>query len=521
MTEARKRTRLAAVDIGTNSFHLIIADVEGNSANFKILGREKEIVRLGTGSTDMKFLTEDAITRGINTLKRFKGLADAAGAQLRAIATSAVREAVNQNEFIKRANDEAGVKVEIASGFEEARFIYLGVLQALPVFDKKILLIDIGGGSTEFLIGQKREVFYDNSLKLGAIRLTQRFFNSDKTESKAVKECRKFIKGTMNPVKRQLENINFDTAVGSSGTIVNIANMIRISKTGEPEGRLNNFTFTKEELYEITEKIIEAKTEKLRLKIPGLDPSRADIITAGALILEQLFKELKIKQLTVSDFALREGIILDTIETRLALKEHNHLTDIRYKSVMQFAENFKYEKGHSDHTATLALKIFDQTKNIHKLGSLEREYLEAAAILHEVGCFVSHSQHHRHSYYLIRNSELLGFTENEKEIIANIARYHRKSHPRQKHETFAKLNPQDQTIVKKLAALLRIADGLDRTHASAVKNVNCINVNGELNIVLEKSSSGNNNLELEIWGAESKKALFEETYGIRVKFEVN
>lgn len=514
------KTRLAAVDIGTNSFHLVIAEVEGTSGNFKILGREKEIVRLGTGSTDMKYLSEEAITRGINTLKRFKGLADSAGAPLRAIATSAVREAKNQIEFIKRANDEAGVKVEIASGFEEARFIYLGILQALPVFDKRILLIDIGGGSTEFLIGERREVFYDNSLKLGAIRLTQRFFNSDRIEGKAVKDCRKFIRGTMNPVTRQIKNYSFDTAIGSSGTIVNIANIIRVKKTGEPEGRLNNFTFTKDELYETVEKLTEAKTEKQRLKIPGLDASRADIITAGALILEQIFKELKIKQLTVSDYALREGMILDTIETRLALKRHDHLTDIRYKSVIQLAENLKYEKEHSCHTTQLALSIFDQTKTLHKLSNLEREYLEAAAILHEVGCFVSHSQHHRHSYYLIRNSELLGFTENEKEIIANVARYHRKSHPKQKHEAFAKLNPQDQLIVKKLASILRIADGLDRTHASAVKSVNCINHNGKLNIALEKSSSNNGNLELEIWGAESKKDLFEETYGVKVKFEV-
>ena len=157
------KTRLAAVDIGTNSFHLVIAEVEGYSGNFKILGREKEIVRLGTGSTDMKYLSEDAMTRGINTLKRFKGLADSASAPLRAIATSAVREAKNQNVFIERALKEAGVRIEIASGFEEARFIYLGILQALPVFDKKILLIDIGGGSTEFLIGERRDVFYDNS----------------------------------------------------------------------------------------------------------------------------------------------------------------------------------------------------------------------------------------------------------------------------------------------------------------------------------------------------------------------
>jgi len=515
-----QKTRLAAVDIGTNSFHLVIAEVEGNSGNFKILGREKEIVRLGTGSTDMKYLSENAMTRGINTLKRFKGLADSASAPLRAIATSAVREAKNQNVFIERALKEAGVKIEIASGFEEARFIYLGILQALPVFDKKILLIDIGGGSTEFLIGERRDVFYDNSLKLGAIRLTQRFFNSGKTDSKAVKDCRRFIRGTMNPVTRQIENYAFETVVGSSGTISNIANMIRAAINGEPENKLNNFTFTKDELHEVTEKIIEAKTEKQILKIPGLDPSRADIITAGALILEQIFKELKIKQLTVSDYALREGIILDTIEARLSLKEHDHLTDIRYKSVKQLAENLKYEKVHSDHTSLLALSIFDQTSALHKLGSLEREYLEAASILHEAGCFVSHSQHHRHSYYLIRNSELLGFTENEKEIIANIARYHRKSHPKQKHEAFAKLNANEQIIVKKLASILRIADGLDRTHASAVKNVKCIPNNGELNIILEKSGANNGGLELEIWGAESKKTLFEETYGVKVKFKV-
>ncbi len=514
------KTRLAAVDIGTNSFHLVIAEVEGNSGNFKILGREKEIVRLGTGSTDMKYLADDAITRGIETLKRFKGLADSADAPLRAIATSAVREANNQNEFIERALKEAGVKIEIASGFEEARFIYLGILQALPVFDKKILLIDIGGGSTEFLIGKRREVIYDNSLKLGAIRLTQRFFNSEKTESKAVKDCRKFIRGTMNPVTRQIENYSFESVIGSSGTIANIANMIRTAKNGESENRLNNFTFTKDELHEVTEKIIDAKTEKQRLKIPGLDPSRADIITAGALILEQIFKELGIKQITISDYALREGIILDIIEARLALTEHDHLSDIRYKSVKQLAENLKYEKEHSDHTTCLALSIFDQISNLHKLGSLEREYLEAATILHEAGCFVSHSQHHTHSYYLIRNSELLGFTENEKEIIANTARYHRKSHPKQKHEAFAKLNPQDRLIVKKLASILRIADGLDRTHSSAIKDVKCISNNGELNIILEKSSTNNTSLELEIWGAESKKALFEETYGVSVKFEV-
>jgi exopolyphosphatase/guanosine-5'-triphosphate,3'-diphosphate pyrophosphatase len=513
--------RLAAVDIGTNSFHLIIAEADINSGNFKILGREKEIVRLGSGSTDMKFLSNDAINRGIETLKRFKGLADSASAPLRAIATSAVREAINQGEFINRALKEAGVKVEIASGYEEARYIYLGIIQALPVFDKQILLIDIGGGSTEFLVGKQREIYYDNSLKLGAIRLTQRFFNSDKLESKSIKDCKKFIRGIMNPVTRQLKSFSFDAAAGSSGTIVSIASMVNAAKGGEPDIRLNNFVFTKDELEKVVEELTDAKTVKQREKIQGLDPARADIIIAGVLILEQILKELKIKQLTVSDYALREGIILDTIETQYMLTKRDHLRDIRYRSVIKLAENFRYEKEHSKHVAELALKIFNQTQNLHKLSYPEREYLEAAALLHEVGSFVSHSQHHRHSYYLIRNSEMLGFTENEKEIIANTARYHRKSHPKQKHEAFAKLNHEDQVIVRKLASILRIADGLDRTHASAVKDLKCVTNNSELTLVLEKTNQNDDNqLELEIWGAESKKALFEETYGVKVKFEV-
>jgi exopolyphosphatase/guanosine-5'-triphosphate,3'-diphosphate pyrophosphatase len=512
--------RIAAIDIGTNSFHLIITEVDPDTGKFKILGREREVVRLGSGSTDMKYLSEEAMSRGIETLKRFKGLADSADAPLRAIATSAVREAKNQHDFIHRSKEEAGIKIEVASGFEEARYIYLGILQALPVYNKKILLLDVGGGSTEFLIGLQGEVLYDNSLKIGAIRLTQRFFDTDKTETRQVKDCRKFIRGTMNPVTRQISDFSFESVVGSSGTIMNIASMISLRRNPSEVTRLNNFSFTYDELEEVVETIIEAKTAKQRLKIPGLDPSRADIITAGVLIVEQIFKELGIKELTVSDYALREGIIFDTLEMHYKINDPNRLDNIRHKSVLHLAENFKYEKGHSEHVTKIALSIYDQIKNLHSLGEDEREYLHAAAMLHEIGCFVSHAQHHRHSYYLIRNSGLLGFTENEKEIIANVARYHRKSHPKQKHPDFAKLSIEDQMAVKKLASILRIADGLDRTHSSAVSDVECKFNDGELAIQLKKSNPGTgSSLELEIWGAESKKGLFEETYGVKVKFE--
>lgn len=510
------KPRLAAIDIGTNSFHLIIAEVDTNTGKFNILGREKQPVRLGSGSTDMKHLGKDAMERGIEALKKFAALAESAGAPVRAIATSAVREAINQHEFIMRARIEAGIRIEVASGVEEARYIYLGILQSVPVYDKPVFMIDIGGGSTEFLIGKGRDIYYDNSLKLGAIRLTERFFGEKDIDSKAIRHCREYIKGYMTPVTRESIKYNYEIAIGSSGTILNIANIINVSKGGEADTRLNNFVFTKDELHAAVAEILEAKTVKQRLKIPGIDPQRADILPAGAILLEQIFKELKIKEMMISEYALREGILLDTIEKEYLIKDKEHLGNIRYGSVMHLAENFRIEKEHSAHVTKLALNIFDGTGKLHKLGNTEREYLEAATILHEVGGFVSHSQHHRHSYYIIRNSEMLGFTENEKEIIANVARYHRKSHPKLKHPDFAKLSGDEQLVVRKLAAILRIADGLDRSHTSSITE---IKIEQEENRIIFNITGNAENIELEIWGANSKKKLFEEVFGVEVIFK--
>jgi exopolyphosphatase/guanosine-5'-triphosphate,3'-diphosphate pyrophosphatase len=222
--------------------------------------------------------------------------------------------------------------------------------------------------------------------------------------------------------------------------------------------------------------------------------------------------------MVVSEYALREGIILDTIEKKYMLKDEDHLSDLRFRSVMHIAENFRVEKEHSTHVTNLSLMIFDASKKLHGLGNQEREYLEAAAILHEVGAFVSHSLHHRHSYYLIRNAEMLGFTENEKEIIANIARYHRKSHPKAKHVEFARLSTEDQDIVRKLAAILRVADGLDRSHTSSISKIDCRINDKTVKFILHGKKGSD--LGLEVWGAESKKSLFEETFDVNAEFEI-
>ncbi len=512
--KTKKKSNLAAIDIGTNSFHLIVAEVQSPSGRFKILDRDKENVRLGSGSTDMKHLSDAAMNRGVETLGRFKRIADSMKAPVRAIATSAVREALNQEEFVRRVKAETGIAVEIASGVEEARLIHLGVLQALPIYARRLLLVDIGGGSTEILVGRRRSISYSNSIKLGAVRLTQRFFRSSRLERSEVRECRKYIRGMLAPIVRSTSQFAIDVVVGSSGTISTLANIIRLRRGDTGSAPLNGTSFTIRELSEVVEDILNAREPEERLQIDGLDPARADIIVAGALILEQIFRELEIASMIVSEFALREGILLDTIEQRRTVGRVRHLSDIRRTSVQQVADQYQSESGHARHVTRLALSLFDQTKSLHRMGERERGYLEAAALLHEVGLYVSHSQHHRHSYYLIRNADILGFTENEKEIIANVARYHRKSHPKEKHEGYRLLNENDREIVARLSSILRIADGLDRTHETAVRDVRVRRAGRGMRVFLEGRQR--RGLDLEIWGADQKKSLFEETFNVHV-----
>lgn len=513
-TGNRRPLRLSAIDIGTNSVHLIVADVDRRTGKFRILDRERELVRLGSGPSDMKSLSHESMARGIETIRRFKAIADAAKAPVRAVATSAVREAANRGEFIRRVAKQTGVRVEIASGFEEARLIYLGVLQALPVFRKKALLVDIGGGSTEFLIGRERDILSVNSLKMGALRLARQFFGSDAVTKKKVEQCRRHVAGMLSPIVREARKHSFQVCVGTSGTITAAASIVREMR-GEADLQMNGFTFTSDELDAVVDAVLGARSVRERSLIRGLDARRADIIVPGILILHEVFRALKIRELTVSEYAFREGIILDTFEKRNR-KVGIHLHDIRYNSVLHLAGNFNYEEDHARQVSDIALKLFDRTKGLHGLGAVERDYLEAAALLHEIGLYLSHAQHHLHSYYLIRNAELLGFTENEKEIIANVARYHRKSHPRTRHASFGGLDPGDRGVVLKLAAILRIADGLDRGHSSKVREVG-FRRRGS-NAVVELKAPSRGKIDLELWGAERKKRLFEEVFDVEVSF---
>jgi exopolyphosphatase/guanosine-5'-triphosphate,3'-diphosphate pyrophosphatase len=511
---------LAAIDIGTNSIHLVVARF-GEGSQFEVIAREKEMVRLGSGSGDMKQLDADAIQRGIETLERFRRIAEISGAKVYAVATSAVREAENAGAFLERARVEAGIDVQIISGVEEARLIHLGVLQAVAVFDRRLVLVDIGGGSTEILVGERGEALSAFSLKLGAIRLTRRFFRTDLLHPGAVDACRRYVRAMLARVRRDVHRLGFEVAVGSSGTIQTIAAMVLATRDDPDLPRtFNNFAFTRKEVRRVVDALTDATTIEERRRLPGVDPSRADILLAGALILEQVMKELEVDEMVVADYALREGVLLDALARERGAALH-HLHDLRRDSVVHLMELTDEDPDHSRRVAGLALDLFDELAAWHGQGAHARELLEAAALLANVGLFVSHSAHHKHSYYVIRNSDhLTGFTDHEIELIAVIARYHRKSAPKPKHPEFARLQPGDQELVRTLAGLLRVAIALDRTHAGLVTALRARRSDPDAGdagtVVLEVSGEPGADLSLEVFTALERKGLLEEVLGCAV-----
>lgn len=499
---------IAAIDVGTNSFHMIIASVDQRGV-LTIKRREKEMVRLGSSAGDMKRITSDAIERAVETLKKFSEIAKSENAIIRAVATSATREAENQNEFIDIIKKETGIDIEIISGIEEGRLIYKGVSHALPIDTLKALIIDIGGGSTETIIGHKGELKYVNSAKLGAIRLTKQFFPDGNATEESIQLCREYIKGDWTPVLKRLIECGFEIVIGTAGTIYNLAVMSLAIKGAPIPDILNGMTIPREDLLAVIERIISAKKSEERAKLPGIDVKRADIILAGALILEAAIKNLNIQKILISSYSLREGVLYDKIEKIKAFREWRSLSHLRYESVINICKKYQTDLNHSSHVAKLAIRLFDSLQSIFNLTDYERELLESASLMHDIGYFISQDQHHKHSYYIIYNSTLPGFTNSETEIIANVARYHRKSHPKPKHENFKVLTPEKQRIVKILSGILRIAEGSDRRQIQTVIDYK-ISINSktiEIGFIYDKNKIYP---DIELWGALRRKILLEE-----------
>ncbi len=520
---------VAALDLGTNSFHLVVARLRGpdGEPGYEVVTREKETIRLGHGGGDMKLLADDAIDRGVAAMRRMRRIADTYGAPVRAVATSAVREATNAEVFIRRALHEAGIDVEVISGVEEARLIHLGVLQAVPVFDRRLILCDIGGGSTEVLVGERGDTLAARSFKLGAVRLTDRFFPGGACSPRSVAECRSYVRSVLATFEREVAQLGFDVAIASSGTAETVARLAATARGAVPH-TLNRSTFTRPELDAIVDALTSRRTASTRTRVPGLEPQRADIIVAGALVLQCVAERFGIEEFTFSEAALREGVLLDTIARSAGAGPGSadgevaagagpalgHLRDVARRSVLALAARCDDDVEHRTRVAALALELYDATRALHGLPAPCRDQLEAAALLANVGLVIAHSRHHLHSYYVIRNSELAGLTDREIETIALVARYHRKSAPKASHPEFQALDPDTQHVVRVLAGILRVAIGLDRSHDGRVVAVRATRRGSRL--LIEAVHRAGSDASLDVYTAHQRAGLLEEVLGLRV-----
>ena len=507
--------KLAVLDIGTNTIQLVLAEVEADYS-YKVLDRLKDVTRLGDGVFPSRMLSEEAMKRGCEVIKTFVNLARNKGyAHIEGVATSAVREAKNGGTFIKEVSKQTGLKIRVVTGNEEARLIYLGVRHSIDVSETPSLLIDIGGGSVEVSFSQHNKRLKSLSLKLGAIQLKDVYCLTAPPSSASVRSLKKhvrecFVKAIPHTYLGKIEQI-----IATSGMVVNMAEIIQLRKTGRPLTQPNLQTLSLSEILDL-ERLLSKSSMSQRLKIPGIDPKRVDTLYPATVVLRTIMNICRIKETLVTDKAIREGIIYDFIKKNLeGIQIEREIPNVRRRQIISLARRCQYPDIHSHHVAKLAEELFDQTRDLHHLGEREREWLEYAAILHDIGYLISATGHHKHSHYLISHSKLDGFSADERDVIAHVARYHRKSIPKMNQKTFKLFSQRGKKTLMTLSAILRIADGLDRSHFGVIQHIK-VKIQESIKIILATSGDP----ELEIWTAQLRKDLFEKVFKKPVIFVV-
>ena len=507
--------RIAAIDIGTNSIHMIIVQVRPD-LSFEVIDREKDMVRLGAGGLDGRSLTPTAVSAGIQTLTKFRRLADSHHVdEIVASATSATREADNGGDFIAEVDRQTGIRVRVISGSEEARLIHLAAVYGVDVGKRTAVVIDIGGGSVEVTFGSATEMLLGKSFKVGAIRLAERFVKSDPLSARDERRLVKHLNKEMGAHLDQIAARGFDRVIGTSGTILSLGTLAA-TQGGEPPEDLRNLRVSAKSLRRLRKTLVASDIQE-RLALPGMDPRRADLNVGGSVLLDTILRRLGAADLTLCDLALREGLVLDYIHQNSArIRKVERYPDVRRRSVVELGERCGYWSEHAQQVARLALSIFDQTRSVHGLSDREREWLEYGALLHDIGVHISYEKHHRHSYYLIKNGDLRGFDPVEIEIIALLARYHRQGKPKKSHDGYGELPGKMRRTVRTLAAIVRLAEGLDRSHAQALTGIDLF-PRGEDYLARLRTTG---DAELELWAAHRHVSPLEAVLEKPIRFEV-
>lgn len=497
--------RIAAIDIGSNSIRQIVADVSPEGS-IRVVDELKAAPRLGAGLAETGRLGERNIEEAVAALVRMATLARQIGAKkVETVATSAVRDASNGAEFISRVRREAGLRVRILVGEEEARLAFRSALAHFELGVGRSVVMDIGGGSLELALAAEGLVERLITFPFGAIRLTERFLDG-KPSSKGVKKLRKYVRVA---IRKALPVRDWRGAmvIGSGGTFTNLAGMF-LARQGIRVKSVHGTHIPRHELEHILEQLASMTPDE-RLEVEGLNAGRADIIVAGLAVAAEVLARIEPRELTASGYGIREGLLLETARVMPVIADPG---EARERSVRAFAERCHYEAPHSKHVQRLALQLFDAIGARIGCALDERQTLSDAALLHDVGYHINYQGHHKHSYHLIQHADLLGIAPEEQIVIAHVARYHRGNEPRRKHAEYWALEGSTRERIRRLSALLRVADGLDRGHVGAVDRVKVRWLERAVRItpVPRRPIA---HLRLELWGGSRKSQLLAEMAG--------
>ena len=497
--------RYAAIDIGSNSVRMLAAETAPGRPT-RILAAERQVTRLGAGVFLDGRIPAETIHLVCEDLARMAQVyrkLDVVG--VRAVATSAVRDASNQQEFLERASQVLGTPVEIISGQEEARLIHLGVEARWPQLDKRILIVDVGGGSAEVILADHGALSEAFSKPLGAVRLMEVFLKSDPPVPLELHRMHEYIDEKLATPLRRIGAGPFDRVVATSATaaaIVCAVNRVRRSRRDEADRLKATLAQIRRFYREICERDLAS-----RRKIVGIGPKRAELIVAGTAVFLRVLELFHQPSLHYSSAGVRDGIIAD-LTARGVGRELSMLNRDQRRAVEQMARRYGVQVTHARKVADLARRLFESLQSLHRLPPSFGKLLEAAAYLHDVGHYVSDTAHHKHSYYLVINSDLPGFTDTERQMIALLCRYHRRAMPVSRHSPFQTLDPEARRAILLLTPLLRIADSLDRSHDQRVSDLQVQLRNASVAIALESGQD----TDLEMWAAERVADSFRETY---------
>jgi exopolyphosphatase / guanosine-5'-triphosphate,3'-diphosphate pyrophosphatase len=501
--------RIAAIDAGSNAIRLIVGEIKDNG-HVEPIENIRLPVRLGQDAFTTGFLKEETIQQGVDAFLHFRRVSDDYGVtRIRAIATSALREAANSHILLDRIQQTSNIEIEIISGEEEARLIHLGVEHAVDLGNKRAVLIDIGGGSVEVTISENKRIISTESYNMGTVRLLKELNGDEQTASRRPFSLlvREYIEAARRRIDREIGDEKIHLCIATGGNPEEMGNLRqRLFK------KSSSNVITLGELQDLIEKLsrmsIQERMNKLKLK-----PDRADVILPAAIVLQLIAHEAKIKEIKIPKVGLKDGILIEMAEEMARDPQPQRVRREQvWEASVRLGDKYLLDMEHATLISKLAGQLFDQTKDLHKLDDEYKLLLQVGSLLHDIGHFINPIDHDKHGYYILKHNLLLGLNENQQEIVANLVRYHRKAFPSLDDENFRSLPQKDRLVVAKLSALLRLADVMDTSHTGRVTQV----ILTEKKKYWELALDGNGDLMLEKWSLNKRRALFEEVFGIEL-----